>query len=154
MPHPERYLQFSSIYNLSSSGSNSCGDTSATVPNFTSVQQLASTSTLHVSRPSFKSCTEDALVVDGMETSVANRQADRQAGRQTPSCGTSCFRSIIRIWSSVLMDGDRPPCTQNTCSSIMACDREWVGPLWTRMDVERWGGGGPEGDIHMKTCWV
>ena len=30
---------------------------------------------------------------------------------------TSCCRLIVRTWSSVLIDGDSPPCTQNTESS-------------------------------------
>jgi len=57
-----------------------------------------------------------------------HRQTDKQADRETdswpsgsdqsrshigPSCGTSCLRSIALIWSSVWIDGDRPPCTQN-----------------------------------------
>ncbi len=29
---------------------------------------------------------------------------------------TSCLRSITRIWSSVLIDGDSPPCTQKVRS--------------------------------------
>lgn len=29
-----------------------------------------------------------------------------------PSWGTSCFLSMVLIWSSVWMDGDKPPCTQ------------------------------------------
>ena len=37
-----------------------------------------------------------------------------------PSCGTSCFRLMERIWSSVLMAGDRPPCTQKRESSTSA----------------------------------
>ena len=37
---------------------------------------------------------------------------DKNCTHIAPSCGTSCFRSIARIWSIVWMDGERPPCTQ------------------------------------------
>ncbi len=37
-----------------------------------------------------------------------------------PSWGTSCFRSKMRIWSRVLIEGERPPCTQKILSSIIA----------------------------------
>lgn len=37
-----------------------------------------------------------------------------------PSWGTSCFLSMVRIWSNVCIEGLRPPCTQNILPSIMA----------------------------------
>lgn len=37
-----------------------------------------------------------------------------------PSWGTSCFLSMLRIWSRLAMPGDRPPCTQNTELSMSA----------------------------------
>lgn len=38
--------------------------------------------------------------------------SDQRRSHIGPSWGTSCLRSMDRIWSSVWMDGDRPPCTQ------------------------------------------
>ena len=32
---------------------------------------------------------------------------------------TSCLRSMTRIWSSVLIDGERPPWTQKILSSMI-----------------------------------
>ena len=46
--------------------------------------------------------------------------SDQSRSHMAPSCGTSCFRSIVRIWSRVFIDGDNPPWTQNTRSSIKA----------------------------------
>lgn len=37
-----------------------------------------------------------------------------------PSCGTSCLRLMERIWSRVLMAGERPPWTQKSESSTRA----------------------------------
>ncbi len=53
--------------------------------------------------------------------------SDQSKSHMAPSCGTSCLRSITRIWSSVLIDGESPPCTQNVrscqeaCASVRAC---------------------------------
>lgn len=41
--------------------------------------------------------------------------SDHSKSHIGPSCGTSCFLSIARIWSSVCIEGDNPPCTQNIC---------------------------------------
>lgn len=38
--------------------------------------------------------------------------SDQSRSHMGPSWGTSCFRSIVRIWSRVWIDGERPPCTQ------------------------------------------
>jgi hypothetical protein len=38
--------------------------------------------------------------------------SDHRRSHMGPSWGTSCFRSIVRIWSKVWMEGERPPCTQ------------------------------------------
>lgn len=38
--------------------------------------------------------------------------SDHRRSHMGPSWGTSCFLSMVRIWSSVWMDGDKPPCTQ------------------------------------------
>ena len=39
--------------------------------------------------------------------------SDHNRSHIGPSWGTSCLRSMARIWSRVWIDGDRPPCTQN-----------------------------------------
>ena len=39
--------------------------------------------------------------------------SDQRRSHIGPSCGTSCFLSIVLIWSNVCMLGDNPPCTQN-----------------------------------------
>ena len=41
--------------------------------------------------------------------------SDHRRSHMGPSWGTSCFRSMVRIWSRVWMLGERPPCTQNIC---------------------------------------
>lgn len=38
--------------------------------------------------------------------------SDHRRSHMGPSWGTSCFLSMVLIWSSVWMDGDKPPCTQ------------------------------------------
>lgn len=38
--------------------------------------------------------------------------SDHSRSHIGPSCGTSCFLSMVRIWSSVWIEGDKPPCTQ------------------------------------------
>lgn len=38
--------------------------------------------------------------------------SDHKRSHMGPSWGTSCFLSMVRIWSKVWMDGDKPPCTQ------------------------------------------
>ena len=38
--------------------------------------------------------------------------SDQSRSHMPPSWGTSCFRSIDRIWSRVVMEGERPPWTQ------------------------------------------
>ena len=43
----------------------------------------------------------------------------RDAPQNAPSCGISCAREITRIWSSVRMSGERPPCTQRTEPSMI-----------------------------------
>ena len=45
--------------------------------------------------------------------------SDHIKSHMAPSCGTSCLRSITRIWSSELIDGERPPCTQKILSSMI-----------------------------------
>jgi len=44
--------------------------------------------------------------------------SDHKRSHMGPSCGTSCFRSMVRIWSKVWMLGERPPCTQNICKKM------------------------------------
>ena len=39
--------------------------------------------------------------------------SDQRRSHIGPSWGTSCFLSIVLIWSNVCMLGDNPPCTQN-----------------------------------------
>lgn len=39
--------------------------------------------------------------------------------QKAPSCGTSCARAMIRIWSSVRTSGLSPPWTQSTRPSII-----------------------------------
>jgi len=43
--------------------------------------------------------------------------SDQSRSHMGPSWGTSCLRSMVRIWSSVWMDGERPPCTQKICGA-------------------------------------
>lgn len=43
--------------------------------------------------------------------------------QNAPSCGISCAREMTRIWSSVLMSGERPPCTHRTVPSIILVKR-------------------------------
>lgn len=45
------------------------------------------------------------------------------------SCGTSCFRLMVGIWSKVWMGGDRPPWTQKTFPSTMERQGEVVEHL-------------------------
>ena len=47
--------------------------------------------------------------------------SDHMRSQKAPSCGISCFRSISRIWSSVMMSGDSPPCTHSTPGAACAC---------------------------------
>lgn len=42
--------------------------------------------------------------------------SDHRRSHMGPSWGTSCFLSMVLIWSSVWMDGDKPPCTQKICN--------------------------------------
>lgn len=44
--------------------------------------------------------------------------SDQTRSQNAPLCGISWLRSMVRIWSSVLMSGESPPWTQSTCSSI------------------------------------
>lgn len=44
--------------------------------------------------------------------------SDQTRSQKAPLWGISWLRSMVRIWSSVLMSGERPPCTQRICSSI------------------------------------
>lgn len=44
--------------------------------------------------------------------------SDHTRSQKAPLWGISWLRSIVRIWSKVLMSGERPPWTQSTCSSI------------------------------------
>ncbi|RNA05676.1 hypothetical protein BpHYR1_001489 [Brachionus plicatilis] len=46
--------------------------------------------------------------------------SDQSRSHIGPSCGTSCKRSKARMWSSVSMEGERPPCKQNICESTRA----------------------------------
>ena len=46
--------------------------------------------------------------------------AHASRARPPPSPFTSCLRSMVRIWSSVVIVGDRPPWTQNIWLSMMA----------------------------------
>jgi len=41
--------------------------------------------------------------------------SDHKRSHIGPSCGTSWSRSNARMWSSVSIDGDKPPCRQNIC---------------------------------------
>lgn len=43
-----------------------------------------------------------------------------------PSCGTSWMRSIERMWSSVSIEGDRPPCRQKICDAKHGTHRQHV----------------------------
>lgn len=38
--------------------------------------------------------------------------SDHKRSHMGPSWGTSCFLSMVLIWSRVWIEGDRPPCTQ------------------------------------------
>lgn len=44
--------------------------------------------------------------------------SDQTRSQNAPLWGISWLRSMVRIWSKVLMSGERPPCTQRICSSI------------------------------------
>lgn len=44
--------------------------------------------------------------------------SDQTRSQNAPLWGISWLRSMVRIWSRVLMSGERPPCTQRICSSI------------------------------------
>lgn len=44
--------------------------------------------------------------------------SDQTRSQNAPLWGISWFRSMVRIWSRVLMSGESPPCTQRICSSI------------------------------------
>lgn len=44
--------------------------------------------------------------------------SDQTRSQNAPLCGISWFRSMVRIWSNVLMSGESPPWTHSTCSSI------------------------------------
>lgn len=44
--------------------------------------------------------------------------SDQTRSQKAPLWGISWLRSMVRIWSSVLMSGERPPWTQRICSSI------------------------------------
>lgn len=46
--------------------------------------------------------------------------SDHMRSQKLPSCGISWFLSINRIWSTVTMSGERPPCTHKILSSITA----------------------------------
>lgn len=46
--------------------------------------------------------------------------SDQTRSQNAPSWGISCARATTRIWSRVLISGDKPPCTQSTLPSIMA----------------------------------
>lgn len=46
--------------------------------------------------------------------------SDQRRSHMGPSWGTSCLRSMVRIWSSVWMEGERPPCTQKICGDTRA----------------------------------
>merc|ERR1712045_179755 len=46
--------------------------------------------------------------------------SDHTKSQNAPLWGTSWFLSIKRIWSSVRISGESPPCTQRTCSSMRA----------------------------------
>lgn len=44
--------------------------------------------------------------------------SDHTRSQKAPLWGISWLRSMVRIWSKVLMSGERPPWTHRTCSSI------------------------------------
>lgn len=44
--------------------------------------------------------------------------SDHTRSQKAPLWGISWLRSMVRIWSRVLMSGERPPCTHRICSSI------------------------------------
>jgi hypothetical protein len=46
----------------------------------------------------------------------ARARSDQRRSHIGPSWGTSWIRSIDRIWSSVSIDGESPPCKQKICS--------------------------------------
>lgn len=46
--------------------------------------------------------------------------------QKAPSWGTSWARGMMRIWSSVRISGERPPCTQRMEESIICLDQLWT----------------------------
>ena len=52
--------------------------------------------------------------------------SDQRRSHMGPSWGTSCFRSMVRIWSRVWMLGERPPCTQNICREDKRVVGFWI----------------------------
>lgn len=64
---------------------------------------------------------------------VARTRAQGQQGaegrsdapQKAPSCGISCARAIVLIWSTVRMSGLRPPWTQSTWPSMSAPSGRW-----------------------------
>ena len=67
--------------------------------------------------------------------------SDHMRSQNAPSCGISCLRSIIRIWSMVRTSGDNPPWTHSTFPSTTAA-RGHLG--WQQQRAPRMGGTGKQ----------
>lgn len=48
----------------------------------------------------------------------------RDSPQNAPSCGISCARARIRIWSRVQMSGESPPCTHRVSPSIICAESD------------------------------
>lgn len=85
--------------------------------------------------------------------------SDHSRSHIAPSWGTSCFRSIERIWSRVVMEGERPPWTQKIWKKTeRTWTTTWIFSLYmgTDMDGVQFGEWAMSWNtsVHVMANWI
>jgi hypothetical protein len=84
---------------------------------------------------------------------IKTMEETRDAPQKAPSCGISWARDNTRIWSSVRISGESPPCTQSVSPSIIyskVCMRVSAMPGWAEMGGQAIAGHVQQQDLNSR----